>query len=152
MRDCQLSGIHAYLPHRGLMCLLDRLIEVDVEHAVSEVDTPSSGLFVSDGKVPAWVGVEYMAQTVAAWTGNRARLRGGRPRVGFLLGTRRYSTECSWFDSGKTLRIEARCEFISDNGLGMFDCRILLGADILATARISVFEPLDRTQSGEGSI
>ena len=45
------------------------------------------------------------------------------------------------FPSGVTLRVEARCELIGSNGLGMFDCRILLAGDTVATARVSVFEP-----------
>jgi predicted hotdog family 3-hydroxylacyl-ACP dehydratase len=135
------SAIEAYVPHRGTMRLLDRLIEVDEEHAVAEVDVPTDGLFVRDGAVPAWVGIEYMAQTVSAWAGARAQRLGSQPRVGFLLGTRRFEAQRPEFPGGATLRVEARCEIMGDNGLGMFDCRIFLGDDALASARVSVFEP-----------
>ena len=81
--------IEQYLPHRGAMRLIDRLIEAGEEHAVAEVDVPDEGLFVRDGSVPAWVGIEYMAQTIAAWAGARALRTGGSPKLGFLLGSRR---------------------------------------------------------------
>ncbi|ODT37250.1 MAG: hypothetical protein ABS55_03785 [Lautropia sp. SCN 70-15] len=130
------------MPHRGEMRLIDRLLVVDEVHAVAEVDVPLDGLFVRDGQVAAWVGIEYMAQTVAAWAGARARRYGGRPRVGFLLGSRRYSACCAAFAGGSTLRVEARCELIGDNGLGQFDCCISTQeGEVLATAMVSVFEP-----------
>jgi predicted hotdog family 3-hydroxylacyl-ACP dehydratase len=135
-------ALDEYLPHRGAMRLIDRVIAVDEDHAVAEVDVPLDGLFVHDAKVPAWVGIEYMAQTVAAWAGARALRTGGAPRVGYLLGSRRYSAQCDSFAGGSTLRIEARCELIGDNGLGQFDCSIRAAdGSVLAGAMVSVFEP-----------
>lgn len=131
----------AWIPHRGAMMLLDRVLEVGAEHSVAEVDVPLDGLFVRDGQVPAWVGIEYMAQTISAWAGGRARREGGAPRMGLLLGTRRYETRCASFPGGARLRVEARCELMGDNGLGVFDCRILLAGDEVATAKLSVFDP-----------
>ena len=125
------------------MRLVDRLIEAGEEHAVAEVDVPDEGLFVRDGCVPAWVGLEYMAQTVSAWAGMRALRTGGSPRLGFLLGTRRYDAQRPSFPCGATLRVETRCELIGSNGLGQFDCRIMLDGTRVATARLSVFEPDD---------
>lgn len=133
--------IDTLVPHRGAMRLLDRVIEVDEEQAVAEVDVPFDGLFVRDGAVPAWVGIEYMAQTIALWAGARAVQAGGPPRLGFLLGSRRYEARRAAFPSGVSLRVEARCELIGSNGLGVFDCRIVMDGDTVATARVSVFEP-----------
>ncbi len=138
-----LDPIEAYVPHRGAMLLLSRLIEVDAHHAVAEVRVPFDGLFVHDGQVPSWVGIEYMAQTVAAWSGARGRREDQPPRFGFLLGSRRFEVHCDGFACGAVLRIEAAHEFVSDAGLGMFDCRILQADEVLATARVTVFEPED---------
>lgn len=131
----------AWIPHCGEMQLIDRVLEVGAEHSVAEVDVPADGLFVRDGQVPGWVGIEYMAQTVSAWAGGRARSRGQPPRVGLLLGTRRYEVRRAAFPSGARLRVEARCELIADYGLGMFDCRILMEGEEVATAKISVLDP-----------
>src|SRR5688500_4605857 len=123
------TTIESLMPHRGLMRLLDRLVTVDDDHAVAEVDVPADGLFVQDGEVPAWVGIEYMAQTVSVWAGARAQRRGGAPRIGLLLGSRRYEAHRSGFPSGATLRIETRCEMMGAKALRMFDCRTLLRTD-----------------------
>jgi predicted hotdog family 3-hydroxylacyl-ACP dehydratase len=133
--------IESYIPHRGAMRLIDRVLEVDDEHVVAEVEVPFDGLFVRDGRVPGWIGIEYMAQTVSAWAGSRARGQGGAPRAGLLLGSRRYEVKCDGFPSGARLRVEARCELIGANGLGQFDCRIVLDGQDVATARIAVLDP-----------
>jgi predicted hotdog family 3-hydroxylacyl-ACP dehydratase len=136
--------IDSWIPHRGAMQLLDRVIAADDEHAVAEVDIAEDGLFFREGHVPAWIGIEYMAQTISAWAGGRARRSGATgPRIGLLLGSRRYTAHCAGFPAGATLRIEARCELNGANGLGLFDCRITQGDTELATARVAVFEPED---------
>ena len=135
------TRIEALIPHRGAMRLLDRVLEIDHERVLAEVDVPFDGLFVRDGAVPSWIGIEYMAQAVAAWAGMRARQAGGAPRPGLLLGTRRYETHCDGFASGTCLQVEARCEIMGGNGLGQFACRIVHEGRELAVARISVMDP-----------
>jgi predicted hotdog family 3-hydroxylacyl-ACP dehydratase len=128
--------------------MVDRLLTADEFRAVVEVDVPRDGLFVRDGAVPSWVGIEYMAQAVSAWSGARALRGGGRPRIGLLLGTRRYDARCPAFPGGRTLRVSVRCELMADNGLGLFDCSIHLDGDEVATGRLSVFEPADPPDAG----
>jgi predicted hotdog family 3-hydroxylacyl-ACP dehydratase len=141
MESLSSGRIESLIPHRGALRLLDRVLEVDDEHVLAEVDVPFDGLFVRDGMVPSWIGIEYMAQAVAAWAGARARQRGGEPHAGLLLGTRRYEAQCDGFPSGQRLRVQARCELIGANGLGQFDCRITLDGRELAASRISVLDP-----------
>jgi predicted hotdog family 3-hydroxylacyl-ACP dehydratase len=136
--------IENYVPHRGVMLLLDRLIAADDDTAVAEVTVPRDGLFLQDGGMPSWVGLEYMAQTVAAWAGWRAQKKGQAVKIGFLLGSRRYEAVQPFFALGTRLTVSVRCELLGDNGLGMFDCRIHAdGEREMATARVSVFEPED---------
>jgi len=142
-QETELCPIEDYLPHRGSMLLLDRLWVSGADHAASEAVVREDGLFVCDGLMPAWVGIEYMAQTIAAWAGARAKKTDKPVSIGFLLGSRRYESFCSGFACGDTLRTEVACELISDDGLGMFNCRILRDAVLLAHARVSVYEPED---------
>ena len=141
MAECY--AIEDVVPHRDGMCLLDRVLRWDDEAIQAELVVPYEGLFVEDGGVPAWVGIEYMAQAIAAWAGCHARQAGREPSIGFLLGTRRYESRASWFRAGALLRVEATRELLGDNGLGMFSCRILGHGEELATANVSVFEPPD---------
>ena len=138
----------AWVPHRGAMSLLDEVLHCDDERVVARVRVPAQGLFNGADGVPAWVGIEYMAQTIAAWSGARARAGGGSPRIGYLLGSRRYEAMVPAFAPGAELTVLAQSELMADNGLGMFDCRIEQDGRVLATGRLSVFEPPQ--ESGEG--
>lgn len=146
------DDIDSVLPHKDSMRLIDRVVAWAPESIAVEVDVPASGLFSTPEGVPAWVGVEYMAQAIAAWAGCRARQEGRAPSIGFLLGTRRYTAHQPAFPTGLCLRVEANCELMGENGLGMFACRILAGDEELAVANVSVYEPLDAMaylESGE---
>ena len=134
-------AMDAWVPHRGPLSLLDGVEHSDDHGIEARVRVPVDGLFGGDDGVPAWVGIEYMAQAVAAWSGARARAAGGSPKIGYLLGSRRYEAAVPVFPAGDELRVLAQCELMGDNGLGMFDCRIEHGGRVLASGRLSVFEP-----------
>ena len=137
-----------WVPHRGPMSLLDRVEHCDASSIVATLRVPADGLFGGPDGVPAWVGIEYMAQTVAAWSGARARAGGGSPRIGYLLGSRRYEAAVPAFAAGAELTVLAQSELMADNGLGMFDCRIEQDGRVLATGRLSVFEPPQDSREG----
>ena len=142
--------IEAVVPHRGRMLMVDRLLANDADSVTVSAHVRTDNPFADGQGVPAWVGIEYMAQAIAAWAGCRALARGEPAKIGFLLGSRRYESHCQHFSFGATLRIEARRELFGENGLGMFACRILDGDSELARANVSVFEPPDATAFFEG--
>lgn len=141
----RIEPIERVVPHRGTLLLVDRVLDWDAESIRVELRVPEESIFHDTEGVPGWVGLEYMAQAIAAWAGCKARAGGGEPTIGFLLGTRRYESAHTHFRSGSLLQVEARCELLGDNGLGMFACRIVEGGETLATANVSVFEPGDAT-------
>lgn len=134
------------VPHAGAMLFLDELQFCDEDRVVAGASVDAGHLFADAQGVPGWVGIEYMAQAVAAWAGCRARARGEPVKVGFLLGTRRYECSRQRFIFGSRLRIEAQREIFGDNGLGMFACRLFDGEEEIARANLSVFEPQDANQ------
>ena len=138
-----LYAIEDVVPHQGPMCLLQRVLQWDEDSIVAELVVPHAGLFVEEGGVPAWVGIEYMAQAIAAWAGCRARRDGHPPGIGFLLGSRRYTCTQPSFPAGIRLQVRARCELMGDNGLGMFACVIEADGVQWAAASVSVFQPAD---------
>jgi predicted hotdog family 3-hydroxylacyl-ACP dehydratase len=140
-----LPPIHDLVPHAGPMSLLDRVIAVEGERLSAEVVVPADGLFSRDGGVGAWVGIEYMAQAVAAWAGWQSRQAGEAPRIGLLLGTRRYRCSVPRFAAGQRLQVDIERGYQADNGLGQFDCRIRADGQELAHATLTVFGPQDPT-------
>lgn len=127
------------------MALLDRLISVDRENLCAEIDIQLGAMFCGAEGVGAWVGIEYMAQAIAAYAGHAARLRGEPAKIGFLLGARRYDCSCPIFTLGSVLRVHVQRTVQHENGLGMFACHIDRLEQRLATATVSVFQPRHAT-------
>ena len=144
-------NITSLIPHSGAMVLLDRVIAVDEESLCAEVRIRPDSLFCAASGVGAWVGLEYMAQTIAAFAGYTAYLRGEAVKPGFLLGARRYECTLPMFSLGSLLRVHVRRVLQSENGLGSFQCRIEYGQEEVATATLTVFQPVDAADFVKGS-
>lgn len=128
------------LPQSGRMILLDDAIAAGEGWVEAGVRIGEDSLLYEAGfGVPAWVGIEYMAQTVAMYSGIRRKRAGEQVKIGFLLGTRRYVAMTDYFVLGYYIRIHAREEW-QDGQMAVFDCRIESAA-CLATARINVYQP-----------
>jgi predicted hotdog family 3-hydroxylacyl-ACP dehydratase len=142
-----LPDIRALVPHAGPMVLLDRVLAADEECLCAEVAIGPATLFSDADGVGAWVGLEYMAQAVAAHAGYAARGRGDPVKVGFLLGSRHYECSRPMFALGSILRVHVRRVLQGENGLGAFECRIEdaddLAGSTVAAATITVFQPED---------
>jgi predicted hotdog family 3-hydroxylacyl-ACP dehydratase len=133
--------IRSLIPHAGPMVLLDRVISVDEDSLCAEVSIRSNTLFCGPDGVGAWVGIEYMAQAIAAWAGYAAQLRGEPVKLGFLLGTRRYESSRPIFVLGSVLRVHVQRLFQNENGLGSFECFIDNEEGRVASATVTVFQP-----------
>jgi len=137
-------AISELIPHTGQMVLLDRVTAFD-DNSLSAELVVRPGLLVDDETVPSWVGIEYMAQTIGAYVGMKARLAGEPIRLGFLLGTRRYGGNAAAFKVGAALTVRVE-KIMQDDRLGAFECRIL-GEGIEISANLNVYQPpLDDTQ------
>ncbi|MBT3536695.1 MAG: hypothetical protein HN478_22635 [Rhodospirillaceae bacterium] len=113
------------------------------EEAVSVfVEIDDDSLFLEEEGVPMQIGIEYMAQACAAYAGCKARSTGGRPGVGFLLGTRNFQSTRAFFRRGARLHVIASVEY-QDDAMSMFTCKIDIAGDTVATARISAYQPSD---------
>jgi predicted hotdog family 3-hydroxylacyl-ACP dehydratase len=142
-----LPNVRDVVPHSGRMMLLDRVVAADADSLTSEVTIRADTLFARAEGVGAWVGVEYMAQTIAAFAGARATRVEEKTKIGFLVGTRRYACNVPYFPLGATLRIVVRREAEGDDELGSFMCSIT-GDGIQADAAVTVFRPHDLGQAG----
>src|SRR5471032_1042668 len=126
--------------------LLDRVLSADVDDLCAEVRIHAGSVLGGEAGVGAWIGIEYMAQAIAAHAGWLAWRRGEAVKVGFLLGSRKYEASVPYFATGSVLRVHVHRVLQADNVLGAFECRIDIGdiADggtTVATATVTVFQP-----------
>lgn len=139
------------VPHAGKMSLLDNIVEYGDDWLCAEVHITADSMFADKYGVPAWVGLEYMAQSVAAYSGWQERLKGGQPKLGFLLGTRKYLCSTDYFAIGKTLLLTVQLDMQAANGLNVFQC-VLQGEGVDASAYLNVFQPDDPDKFLQDSI
>lgn len=138
-----LPDIRTLVPHSGRMVLLDRALSADVDNLCAEVRIHESSMLAGADGVGAWVGIEYMAQAVAAHAGWSALQRGEAVKVGFLLGSRKYEASVPAFAPGSVLQVHVHRVLQAENGLGAFECHIDIvgGPQRAATATVTVFQP-----------
>jgi len=131
------------LPQATPMLLLDGIRDYGQDWLTATVTVRSDSFLGSDHGVPGWAGIEYMAQTAAAWAGIEAHQAGRTPGIALLLGTRRYRCDISHFPLAAVLDIDARLVMRDDAGIAAFDCEIRHGETVMATAQIKAYRPPD---------
>ncbi|KJS09330.1 MAG: hypothetical protein VR73_02480 [Gammaproteobacteria bacterium BRH_c0] len=132
--------IRDLIPHDHPMILLDR-IESCREHGLTaSVVIRADSLFAEPQGVPAWVGLEYMGQAIAAHAGVCARRDGQPVRIGFLVSSRRYEPGCSHFPPGATLTVAVDAVTHNNTGLQVFECTIS-GPGFTVTSNLNVYMP-----------
>jgi predicted hotdog family 3-hydroxylacyl-ACP dehydratase len=138
------------LPHAEPMVLLDRVTAWDDEGLTASVTVRPDTRFATPNRgVAAHIGVEWMAQACGAFAGLRAKATGLPVLVGFLLGTRDFTADRAWFETGETLAVSVRQVF-DEAGMAVFDCHIDSKELTCARARLTVFQP-SGSENGEAT-
>jgi predicted hotdog family 3-hydroxylacyl-ACP dehydratase len=139
MIDFNNIDVSELIPHSGKMVLLDRIISCDNNLLSAELVVRDDGFLGNDKNVPAWEGIEYMAQAVAAYAGIMAKRAGEPIKPGFLLGTRRYNSNVAEFKVGSMLTVRVE-KIIQNDNLGAFECKIQ-GDGVEVCANLNVYQP-----------
>lgn len=138
--------IEDLIPHRGTLLLVDRVVDFAEATAVAEY-TPRRDAWYADeaGNMPAWIGIELMAQAVAAHVALMKRQQALEPKMGVLLGTRAYRATAASFMAGEPLTIRVNMVLLdATSGLSAYECAIAYaGGEPLATAVLKAYEPQD---------
>lgn len=134
------SEIRPLIPHTGLMCLLDSVIEWDDRSIVCISDThrdPANPLR-RDGRLSALHAFEYGAQAIAVHGGLRARSAGATAPPGYLAALRDAHLHVMRMDDIPfPLQIYA-CRLFGDAVNAVYECHISAGGVGLADGRITI--------------
>ncbi|NVL44969.1 3-hydroxylacyl-ACP dehydratase, partial [Pseudomonas syringae pv. actinidiae] len=131
------------IPHAGDMILIDQVLDFDEEQINTRLTVRADGLFNQpDGSLPAWLGIELMAQSVAAYAGCQARSKGEAVKLGFLLGSRKFDCNvarfpAAWQRTAHSLAVRSLQDVQRHGCVRMH----LTGPDITAFARLNVYCP-----------
>jgi len=136
--------ISSLVPHQGLMCLLERVIDWNDDSIRIETDTHRSlsNPLRSDQQLHAVHLCEYGAQAMAVHGALKSRSRGETAAPGMLVSLRSVSFHCDRIDDLKeSLRVEATC-LQAGTGSLQYSFRISHAGALLAEGRAAVV--LDR--------
>lgn len=137
--------IEEVLPHEHPMILLDSLDKYNSNSAYSSVTITNNSNFFDTQllSVPNYVGIEYMAQGIAAYANAHERDSGAPTAIGFLVSSRKFKMFVPDYALGSKLSVFVEKLYQEDNGLSAFDCNIQCNGKLLAQAKINVFQPED---------
>ncbi|MZR32210.1 hypothetical protein [Sneathiella litorea] len=139
MQPCPYN-ITEILYHAPPMILIDRVEAYDAATVASVVDIWADSPFLECGVVPAYVGVEYMAQSIAAYSGIKARNAGEGVKIGYLVSTRSMILSCPAFAIGDRLDVTVKLVY-DEKPMAVFDGTIHRAEKLVAEARLNVYQP-----------
>lgn len=142
MIDQPTYNIDELLFHRKPMLLIKQVTRWDTQSLDVIVDPMDSRLFFDAvGRLPTWVGVEYMAQAIGALSGIFSKQANQPISMGFLLGTRKFSSYQAFFDLDKTLTVKVKELLRDETNLVLFDCAIYADDALIAHAELKAIQP-----------
>ena len=149
------KSVESYLPHSGEMVLVDEIIEVGADFIITKTIIKNHAIFcesiesVGESQdsaeahdsqnlaFPTYKAIELMAQSLGIF--RALNEKGSGSKLGFLLGARRFEILRPFI-----LR-EARTKVVvsmqDSSGMGVYDCEIFEGENLVARASISALNP-----------
>jgi len=145
MHDLSKIQLKHILPHAAPMILIDAVKDYASDYIHTTLLVRNDAPFCSGGRVPAYVAIEYMAQSIAAWHSLNSEQNYMHAKIGFLLGSRNMQLETDFFYVGDQLDISCNAVF-SHEGMAAFDCYLEHNGARMVQATLNVFQPEDVTQ------
>jgi predicted hotdog family 3-hydroxylacyl-ACP dehydratase len=121
------------------MLLLDGIRDHSGDSIVCSTTPSEATPYAGPDGVPAILALEFMAQTVAAYAGMRARSQGRPVRMGYIIGVRTMSLSVSILPLNEELLVTAEMTW-GDDELGRFECSVTGPAGSVAEAQLTVFQ------------
>ena len=135
-----IGPVNDLVPHRPPMSLLDEVLSCSEQVVRCAVTIRTDDLFVEEGSVDAVLALEYMAQCAAVYGGLQRRAEGLPVKVGFLVGCPQMTLSRARFDVGTRLIVESTVVWTTEEGMAIFDTRVLDGDDEVAAAKLYVYQ------------
>lgn len=135
--------VEELVPHRGPMCLLDSIDDYGADWLRASVVTRPSSAFAQAEGIPAWLGIEYMAQAASAFGGIEQAQRGLRPSIGLLIGSRYYRAVQTFIPFDARLEILATIAMRDAEDFAAYDCSVSAAGVRIAQCTLKAYRPQD---------
>src|SRR3954465_13444410 len=144
--------VEELVPHRGSLCLLDSIDDYGNDWLRASVTTRPATAFATEAGIPGWVGIQYMAQTAAAFGGIEQVQRGQRPSIGLLIGSRYYRSMVDVIPFGTRLTVLATLALRDAEDFAAYDCTVDAAGANLAECTLKAYRPQDITPHLAGQL
>lgn len=139
------------IPQSGDMVLVDRILDYGEDFLIGEAEIRADHILLVNGELPAYAGIEIMAQGVAAWAGCHKQEKAAEQhqkaevRLGYLLGSRKLHIHQPSIAVGSELEIKVKMSIQDATGFGVFDCQLIdkQSKKLLLEGALNVFSPKD---------
>lgn len=130
------------IPHRGCNLLLEKVLQADSASITASGQVPPSGWYLEQDKtMPSWIGIELMAQAIAAHIGLENQQRGGPVRPGMLIGCKSFEILAPGLGISEKFCVRAETIYRDDNGFAAYDCVVSGTAGAMAKATLKAYQP-----------
>ena len=141
------------IPHRDKMLLLSKVIDYDLEERSIEAEYRISAdcIFYDSAAmgVPAWVGLEFIAQTICALCGIRDKKMGVPQKKGFILSVSQLQLGLPFFKTGSIIYIKAK-ETERMDPICFLEGEIFLDGKKVLEGKLTIMEVDDESQKRLG--
>ena len=132
-----------FIPHRGRMCMLSRVNNYNLrENSIeAEYDITEDCLFydAENSGVPAWVGFEFIAQSISAYIGIKNKINGLPVKEGFILGVSHMQIDLPFFSKNSIITINS-VELDNLDPVFVFDGMISIDGKKVIAGKVTVME------------
>lgn len=135
--------VEELVPHRGTMCLLESIDDYGCDWLRAGVVTRRTSPFAHEAGIPAWLGIEYMAQAASAFGGIEQVQRGMRPSIGLLIGSRYYRAVQTFIPFDTRLDVLATIAMRDAQDFAAYDCTVSVAGAVLAECTLKAYRPRD---------
>ena len=131
------------IPHRDRMCLISRVNNYNLpENSIeAEYDITEDCLFYDfeNSGVPAWVGFEFIAQSISALIGIKDKINGLPVKEGFILGVSHMHIDLPFFSKNSIITINST-ELENLDPIYIFDGKISINGKKVLAGKVTVME------------
>jgi len=131
------------IPHRNRMCLINRVNKYNLqENSIeAEYDITEDCLFYDfeNSGVPAWVGFEFIAQSISAFIGIKDRINGLPVKEGFILGVSHMQIDLPFFRKNSIITINS-IELDNLDPIYIFDGKVSIDGKKVLAGKLTVME------------
>lgn len=137
------EAVSRIVPHKRSMLLIDSVFSFKRGDLQAGALIGSSSPFSKDGKVPAYISFELIAQSISAYSYLCGIRKGEEPMIGFILKVSNFKLLRETFDVGERVVIDITEDCVMNNDIYKFIGKVSSNGGLAASGELLVISADD---------